>query len=97
MENNKINLEEWEAAKVTGGFTDGLGNEYLTVTGTTHYLAFRTEPDYDERNEIGKLFNGEIVQIAGGRYQGRDGRIYLYVYAPKFGRYGFVNENYVIR
>ena len=31
------------------------------VTGTTNYLALRTEPRTDSRNEIGKLHNGDTV------------------------------------
>ena len=90
-----MNLEEAEA--VTGGddFIPGWTGTYRTVTGTQNYLALRREPNYDERNEIGKMYNGEQVQIAGGRYQGPDGRVYIKVYSPKFGCEGFANEQFL--
>ena len=61
-----------------------------TVCGTVNYLALRTEARYDERNEIGKLYNGETVCPAGTGYNG-----YLYVYSPKLNMYGYVNARYV--
>ena len=99
MEEDLKIVDEKDLEKIAGGdiqgFTDGRGGDYRTVMGTRNYLALRNEPNYDERNEIGKLYNGDQVQIVGGRYQGPDGRIYVVVYAPRLGAQGFVNENYV--
>ena len=61
-----------------------------TVTGTKHYLALRTAPAYDSRNEIGKLYNGETVTV-----QDTSNKTYWYVYSPKLGKSGYVNKKYL--
>lgn len=58
------------------------------VTGTKNYLALRTEPRTDSRNEIGKLYNGDTFYVtsnSGG---------FAYGYTVQ-GRYGYVNANYL--
>lgn len=64
-----------------------LGDYY--VAGVTQYLALRREKSYDSANEIGKLYNGECVQVLS-----REGT-YWYVYAPKLGMYGYANGEYL--
>ena len=65
------------------------------------YLAIRTAPAYKYENEINHigLYNGEQVQVAGQpvRGTGINGTpaTYCYVYAPKFGCYGYVNSYYL--
>lgn len=59
------------------------------VTGTTNYLALRSAATYDARNEIGKLYNGDTVEV-----QNRSGS-YWYVYSPQLGKYGYVNSKYL--
>ena len=61
-----------------------------TVTGTTHYLALRSAAAYDERNEIGRLYNGQTVE-----YINSGNGNYVYVYAPTLNAYGYVNRNYL--
>ena len=65
------------------------GNNY-TVTGTTNYLALRSFPGYDGGNEIGKLYNGETVQLID-----YGNGSYWYVCSPKLGINGYVNKKYL--
>ncbi len=61
-----------------------------TVTGTTYYLALRSDASYRFENEIGKLKNGETVYVQKTGYGA-----YVYVYAPTLDKYGYVNANYL--
>ena len=63
---------------------------YRTVYGVDYYLALRTEKQYNERNEIGKIYNGETVQVIDSTTG-----TYWYVYAPTLGLYGYVNSDYL--
>ena len=62
----------------------------FTVYGTRNYLAIRSDKTYDENNEIGRLYNGETVQLIS-----TSDNSYWYVYAPSLNRYGYVNSNYL--
>ena len=64
-------------------------NDY-TVSVTGGYLALRSAKAFDASNEIGKLYSGDTVQV-----QDTSDSTYWYVYAPKFGTYGYVNKNYL--
>ena len=64
------------------------GDTAYVVTGTTNYLALRTEPRTDSRNEIGKLHNGDTFYVTS-----RSGG-YAYGYTV-LGIYGYVNANYL--
>lgn len=55
------------------------------------YLALRTAQAYDYRNEIGKLYTGDTVEVQ--EYGSGD---YWYVYSSKLKKYGYVNHNYLI-
>ena len=55
------------------------------------YLALRTDTAFDSRNEIGELYNGDLVEVMD--YTGATG--YWYVYSPKLNCYGFVNQEYL--
>lgn len=92
---NDIDLE-----KVAGG-NDGLTTR--KVTGIkTGFLALRSDTCYDEKNELGTLYNGDYV-YSTERYCG----IYVYVYAeckkdttydrPAYSGYGWVNSNYLTK
>lgn len=59
------------------------------VVGTTNYLALRSAPTYDGRNEIGRLYNGDTVEV-----QSCSGT-YWYVYSSKLGMSGYVNSRYL--
>ncbi len=65
-------------------------NSYY-VTGTTYYLALRNAQSYDERNEIGKIYNGQEVQVISS------GGTYWYVYVPALGMKGYVNSGYLTK
>ena len=56
------------------------------------YLALRTKPAYDEKNEIGELYTGDTVTVIEKTYEN-----YWWVYSPKYGKYGYVNKNYLVK
>ena len=74
----------------TGGTTNPGGTAY-TVSVAKGYLALRTAMAYDSRNEIGQLYSGDVVY-----YQSTGNDTYWYVYSPKYGKYGYVNRNYLL-
>ena len=55
------------------------------------YLALRTDTAFDSRNEIGELYNGDLVEVMD--YTGATG--YWYVYSPKYDTFGYVNSDYL--
>ena len=61
-----------------------------TVSVSKGYLALRTAPAYDDSNEIGELYTGDVVELTGS-YSGN----YAYVYSYKYDTYGYVNYNYI--
>ena len=75
-----------------------MNKDYLigstSVTRTVHvskgYLALRSAKAYDSRNEIGKLYTGDTVEVKDSS----DSQ-YWYVYAPSLGKYGYVNKDYL--
>ena len=62
-----------------------------TVTVADGYLALRNAKAYDDKNEIGKLYTGDTVQVTDSS----DGT-YWYVYSPKLNKSGYVNKNYLV-
>lgn len=54
------------------------------------YLALRNAPAYDSSNEIGKIANGQEVDLIDSSLG-----TYWYVYVPALGRYGYVNSDYL--
>ena len=65
------------------------------------WLALRSEPRYDYRNEIGQLYNGDVVQIIGNdaitehdfdktEYTG-----YTWVYSKRLDKSGWVNSRFI--
>ena len=61
-----------------------------TVRVQKGYLALRTRPAYDDSNEIGQLYTGDVV-IVKDKSQGQ----YWWVYSPKHQRDGYVNKDYL--
>ena len=59
------------------------------VSGTENYLAVRTKPAYEKKNEIGKLYNGDTVWLLDFG----EGN-YWYV-STAIGD-GYVNKNYLV-
>ena len=67
------------------------GGSSYTVSVSKGYLALRTAKAYDSKNEIGELYSGDTVQV-----QDTSDSTYWYVYAPKLGKSGYVNRNYLV-
>ena len=55
------------------------------------WLALRNYPSYDYNNEIGQLYNGDLVQICGS-YTNTG---YVWVYSHRLNRSGWVNGNFI--
>ena len=88
----KVNEEELKdiAGGAKGKVADYNG-PWKTVKGLKKgWLALRTAPCYDYSNEIGHLYNGDDVQICG-RHDGD----YVWVWAPKLNKSGYVNRNFL--
>ena len=88
-----LNAEDME--KIVGG-ADGkqafFEGPKMRVCGIeTGWLALRTEPKYDPKNEIGQLYNGEEVQIIGGDTDNG----YTWVYFEKLNKSGWVNNLFI--
>lgn len=71
--------------------SSGSSSDAYTVSVSKGYLALRTAMAYDSRNEIGKLYSGDVVYL-----KERSGSQYWYVYAPNLNKYGYVNKDYLI-
>ena len=61
-----------------------------TVSVAKGYLALRNAKAYDSSNEIGKLNNGETVQVIDSSDPS-----YWYVYSSSLMKYGYVNKDYL--
>ena len=61
-----------------------------TVNVAKGYLALRNAKAYDSSNEIGKLNNGETVQVIDSSDPS-----YWYVYSSSLMKYGYVNKDYL--
>lgn len=64
--------------------------EVWKVSVSKGYLALRNAKAYDESNEIGELYTGDIVQPID-----TSDSCYWYVYSPKLQQYGYVNKDYL--
>lgn len=79
-----MQVKEREAAGISEYF------DHRTVKVDKGYLALRSEKAYDEKNEIGRLYSGETVEI----WESGDSA-YWYVYSPKLYKFGYVNKDYI--
>ena len=61
-----------------------------TVTVADGYLALRNAKAYDDKNEIGKLYTGDTVDVTDS-----SGSTYWYVYVPQLDKTGYVDRNYL--
>ncbi len=67
----------------------------------TGWLALRSEPCYDYRNEIGQLYNGDEVQIIGNSaitdndFDKAPVTSYTWVYSPRLNKSGWVNSRFI--
>ena len=66
-------------------------NPYYSVKVNSGYLALRTYPSYEEWNEIGELYTGDVVEVMDTT----SNSTYWWVYSPKCGKEGYVNKNYL--
>ena len=69
--------------------TSYAANTY-TVTVARGYLALRNAKAFDSANEIGKIANGQevdVIDFSTGTY--------WYVYVPDLDAYGYVNSEYL--
>ncbi len=66
------------------------GSGAYTVSVERGYLALRCETAYDASNELGALYNGDVVYYQSAADDG-----YWFVYAPSLDSYGYVNAKYL--
>ena len=105
MTNDIRKMNNEELTQVTGGVEGMVGlydGEYMEVQGLeSGWLALRSEPCYDYKNEIGQLFNGDRVKLCGNdamaehdfdktEYTG-----YTWVYSPRLNKSGWVNKRFL--
>ncbi len=84
-------LNDQDLDNVAGGI-GGPGEEgwkWVVANVKTGYLALRSSPSYDYRNEIAKIVNGTAFQIKPDETRRE------YVYAYFNGLKGWVNSNYI--
>ena len=65
-------------------------NDLVTVRGTKHFLALRSDPSNSDNNIIAKLYNGDKVLLTNS-WSGS----FVKVYSPDYDCYGWVNGNYL--
>ena len=75
--------------KTAQSLTDSVGT-WKTVSVQSGFLALRGDFTYDDSNILGKLYNGDVVEIQGG-CEGS----YVFVYSPKLGTIGWVNAGFL--
>ena len=92
-------LDDMQLEEITGGARKTGDNGYRKVAKLKKgWLALRTKPYYDERNEIAHLFNGDKVRIVNFTLiRSSDGHQYYLVYSPKFRKQGYVNAAYLVK
>ena len=62
------------------------------VSVASGYLALRSAPSYDTKNEIGELYTGDIVTV-----KDTSNSQYWWVYSDKYKTHGYVNKDYLIK
>ena len=71
------------------GYRSSYGNYSVSVA--KGYLALRTYPSYEDWNEIGELYTGDVVTVLS-----KPSGDYWWVYSYKYNREGYVNKNYLV-
>ena len=88
MEN--LNVEALD--QVAGGASSGTWKKATVIGDTTyypHYLALRSAPEYDDKNEKAKLYHGDALEVKPSiKANG-------YIWARAKGKEGWVNRSYV--
>ena len=77
-------------AKTDDAKYNPVGQKYK-VNVESGYLAIRYKKEYDDSNELGKLYNDDIVTVLE-----TDDTAYDYVYSSRLGCRGYVNKNFII-
>jgi len=97
-------VSEEELEKIAGGVDGMVGlydGPYKTVSGIqTGYLALRSDPSYNARNEIGQLNNGDRVKVCGNdaitdHDFDKGYTSYTWVYSPRLNKSGWVNSRFI--
>lgn len=84
-------MNDQELGMIAGGASAPVepGWKWVKASVKTGYLALRSFPTYDPRNEIAKIVDGTAFQIKPDKTNGD------YVYAYFNGNNGWVNSKYV--
>lgn len=72
-----------------GKISSSSGSTYYASV-SSGYLALRNDTAYDASNEIGKIANGQPVEVVD-----TSSGTYWYVYVPSLNQYGYVNSEYL--
>ena len=105
MMNDTMKMSSKELTQVVGG-EDGKSGLCEGPVRRVHglesgWLALRSEPCYDYHNEIGQLYNGDVVQIMGNdaiTYNDFDKTpttAYTWVYSKRLDKSGWVNSRFI--
>lgn len=84
-----VNSEYLTTTPMGTGQNRSSGMKYYANVNTG-YLALRSAPAYDSSNEIGKIANGQEVNVIDTSEDP-----YWYVYVPGLGQSGYVNSEYL--
>ena len=105
MTNEYIKMNTEELTQAVGGLDGKVGLDegpMRTVHGLqSGWLALRSEPRYDANNEIGKLYNGDKVQIMGNAaivdndFDRAPVTSYTWVYSDRLKKSGWVNSRFI--
>ena len=69
---------------------DRMGGHHFLHSYSSGWLALRNAKAYDDKNEIGKLYTGDTVDVTDS-----SGSTYWYVYASRLKKSGYVNRRYL--
>ena len=105
MTNEYKKMSNEELTQAVGGRDGKKGlceGPIRTVHGLqSGWLALRSEPRYDANNEIGKLYNGDKVQIMGNAavvdndFDKAPVTSYTWVYSDDLKKSGWVNSRFI--
>lgn len=84
-------INELDLNEVSGGSDIYGDNGWRPATPCvrTGYLAIRRQPTYDDSNELGAIYNGEIFNVNMNKWNKN------YIWASYNGTQGWVNSDYL--
>ena len=105
MMNDTMKMSSKELTQVVGG-EDGKSGLCEGPVRRVHglesgWLALRSEPRYDYRNEIGQLYNDDEVQIIGNDaitehdFDKAEYTVCTWVYSKRLNKSGWVNSRFI--